>query len=232
MRTTVVDKPAKTPVPGPAPRRLAIGRHSSISGPHGFSPCPLLDIPFLGGSVMERRLAAILVAEVVEYHRLMKMDEAGTIARLNSHCGELIDPAVARHAGRILYPRGDSSDADTLLCLFPSAAAAVLCAVEVQQGMAERDVDVSAERRIQYRIGINLGDVVLDGQDLYDNGSSSIAMRLAGLARQGGVCITGNVYEIGLPGMNLPFEDGGEIAVLKMSNKNSLRLHAWHWSTP
>src|SRR5216684_6120378 len=113
-----------------------------------------------GRDRVERRMAAILAADVVGYSRLMGVDEEGTLAELKAHRAALIDPKVAAHRGRIVKTTGDG-----LLVEFPSVVDAVRCAVEVQRGMALRNADVPEARRIEFRIGINLGDVIVDSGD-------------------------------------------------------------------
>ncbi len=137
---------------------------------------------------VERRLAAILAADVVGYSRLMGMDEEGTIARLNSLREELIDPSIAKHHGRIVKTMGDG-----ILVEFPSVVDAVRNAVEVQRGMAERNSDVPEDQRIEFRVGVNLGDIVVQGDDILGDGVN-IAARLEGLADPGGICIPLKVF--------------------------------------
>ena len=138
---------------------------------------------------MERRLAAILAADMVGYSRLMEADEEGTIARQKVHRAELIEPAISSHGGRIVKTMGDG-----LLLEFPSVVDAVKCALAVQQGMAEREAEVPEDLRIQYRVGINLGDIVIDGEDILGDGVN-VAARLESLAEPGGICISGTVYD-------------------------------------
>src|SRR5215475_6440350 len=114
---------------------------------------------------VERRLAAILVADVAGYSRLIGADEEGTLARLKAHRRELIDPQIAHHRGRIVKTTGDG-----LLVEFASVIDAVRCAMQVQQGMAERNADVPLATRIELRIGINLGDIIADGDDIFGDG--------------------------------------------------------------
>ncbi len=134
---------------------------------------------------MERRLAAILAADVVGYSRLMGEDEAGTLARFKDHRAGLIDPNIAEHHGRIVKVMGDG-----LLVEFASIVEAVGCAVEIQRGMVARNADVPDDRRIDLRIGINLGDVIVDDGDIHGDGVN-VAARLEGLAEPGGICISG-----------------------------------------
>jgi TolB-like protein/class 3 adenylate cyclase len=154
-----------------------------------------------------RRLAAILAADVAGYSRLMGADEEGTHERLKAHLLELVNPKVDDHRGRIVKNTGDG-----FLSEFPSVVDAVRCAVEIQRGMAEREPEVPEERRIKFRIGINLGDVIADGDDIYGDGVN-IAARLEGLATPGGICLSGTVRDH--IGDRLPygFEDLGEQSV-------------------
>ncbi len=137
---------------------------------------------------MERRLAAILVADVVGYSRLMGEDEAGTLAALKTHRKEVIDPKIAEHRGRVVKLMGDGA-----LVEFPSIVEATQCAVEIQRAMASRNAVVPGERRIEFRIGINLGDVIVEGNDIYGDGVN-VAARLERLAEPGGICISRPVH--------------------------------------
>jgi len=136
-----------------------------------------------------RRLAAILSADVVGYSRLMGKDEAGTLSALRNHRAELIDPAIAEHSGRIVKLMGDG-----MLVEFASAIDAVECAVAIQQGMAVRNAKVPDERMILFRIGINLGDVIIEGDDIFGDGVN-IAARLQELATPGAVIVSGTIFE-------------------------------------
>ena len=136
-----------------------------------------------------RRLVAILAADVVGYSRLMGADEEGTHERLKAHFRELVDPKIAEHRGRIVKNTGDG-----MLAEFSSVVDAVRCAVEVQRGMIDREPDVPKERRIRFRIGVNLGDVIVESGDIYGDGVN-IAARLEGLAAPGGICISGTVRD-------------------------------------
>ncbi|MDX1576543.1 MAG: adenylate/guanylate cyclase domain-containing protein, partial [Kiloniellales bacterium] len=137
---------------------------------------------------MERRLTTILAADVVGYSRLMGEDEAGTLEALKRHRKELIDPKASQYAGRTIKLMGDGA-----LMEFPSVVDAVTFAVEVQAAMGARNADVPPERQIHYRIGINIGDVIVEGNDIFGDGVN-IAARLEALAEPGGVCIARNVY--------------------------------------
>lgn len=136
------------------------------------------------GERVQRRLAAILAADVVGYSRLMEADEAGTLARLKALRLGVIDPAVARHSGRMVKLMGDGA-----LLEFASAVEAVTCAMEIQKLVAEHDLDVPVDARIRFRIGINVGDVIVDGDDLYGDGVN-VAARLETLAQPGGIYIS------------------------------------------
>ena len=153
---------------------------------------------------VERRLAAILAADMVGYSRLMEADEAETIARQKALRKELIDPKIAEHNGRIVKTTGDG-----VLVEFASVVDATECAVAIQRAIVEREADVPEERRIQYRVGINLGDIVIDGDDILGDGVN-IAARLEGLAEPGGICVSGNVHEQLAGKIVLDFEDLGE----------------------
>ena len=153
-----------------------------------------------------RRLAAILAADVAGYSRLMGEDEEGTLAELKLKAirRELSDPKVKEHRGRIVKTTGDG-----LLIEFASVVDAVRCAVEVQREMAERNADVPPGRRIELRMGINVGDIIKDGRDIYGDGVN-IAARLEGLAEPGGICVSARVQEDATGKLDLVFEDLGE----------------------
>ena len=151
-----------------------------------------------------RRLAAILAADVAGYSRLMGADEEGTLERLKALRSELFDPKFAEHRGRIVKTTGDG-----LLVEFASVVDAVRCAVEVQQAMSERDTDVAADSRIELRIGINLGDVIVEGDDLYGDGVN-IAARIEALADPGGVFVSNTVHDQVRDRLPFLFEDLGE----------------------
>ncbi len=153
---------------------------------------------------VERRLAAILVADMVGYSRLMEADEAGTLAALKAHRAQLINPEIAMHRGRVVKTTGDG-----LLAEFASVVNAVAGAAAIQRAMAERNKGVPGDRRIEFRIGINLGDIIIDGDDIYGDGVN-IAARLEGLAEPGGICISGAAYEQLKAKVNVGYEDLGE----------------------
>lgn len=146
---------------------------------------------------LPRRLAAILQADVVGYSRLMGQDEAGTVLRLRALREELIGPAIGARNGRVVKLMGDG-----ILAEFPSVVDAVAFAVDVQNGARERNSAAPGETPIELRIGINLGDVLVEGDDLYGDGVN-VAARLEGLAKPGGICISGAVHDA--LGNKLPF---------------------------
>ena len=153
---------------------------------------------------VERRLAAILAADVAGYSRLMGADEEGTLAALKAIRRELGDPKIAEHRGRIVKTTGDG-----MLVEFASVVDAVRCAVGVQQGMAERNSDVAAERRIEFRIGINLGDIISDDNDIYGDGVN-VAARLEALAEPGGICVSRVVRDQVRDKLDIVFDDLGD----------------------
>ncbi len=152
---------------------------------------------------VQRRLAAILAADVVGYSRLMGADEERTMAALRQHRREFFDPTMARHGGRIFKEMGDG-----FLVEFGSAVNAARCAVEIQQGMAARNQGVPEDRRIAFRIGVNLGDVIVEGGDLHGDGVN-VAARLEGLADPGGICLSANVHDQVKRRLDAEFDDLG-----------------------
>ena len=153
---------------------------------------------------VERRLTAILAADVAGYSRLMGADEEGTLAQLKACRRELVDPKITEHRGRIVKTTGDG-----MLVQFASPVEAVRCAVEIQRGMVERNADVMLQKRIEFRVGINLGDIIIDGDDIYGDGVN-VAARLEGLAEPGGVCVSRVVRDQVRDKVDLAFEDMGE----------------------
>src|SRR5215472_5848281 len=151
-----------------------------------------------------RRLAAILAADVAGYSRLMGADEEGTHERLKAHLQELVDPKIKEHRGRIVKNTGDG-----FLAEFPSVVDAVRCSVEVQRAMAEREPEVPEERRIRFRVGINVGDVIAEPDDIYGDGVN-VAARLEALAEPGGICIARVVRDQIRDKLPYAFEDIGE----------------------
>jgi TolB-like protein/class 3 adenylate cyclase/Flp pilus assembly protein TadD len=151
-----------------------------------------------------RRLTAILAADVAGYSRLMGVDEEGTHERLKAHLGQLVDPKIKEHRGRTVKNTGDG-----LLAEFPSVVDAVRCAAEIQRGMLDREPEVPEERRIRFRIGINLGDVIAEEYDIFGDGVN-IAARLEALAEPGGVCVSRVVRDQVRDKLDFAFEDLGE----------------------
>src|SRR5215475_5556066 len=161
----------------------------------------------MGSDQLKRKLAAILAADIAGYSRLMGADEAGTLARLKEYRRELIDPKNKQYHGRVVKTTGDG-----ILIEFPSVVDAISCSIEVQQGMRERNTDIPPEKRIEFRIGINLGDVIIEGRDLYGDGVN-IAARLEGLAVPGGICISQTVLNHTRGKIAFEVEDLGEQAL-------------------
>ncbi|MFQ5927965.1 MAG: adenylate/guanylate cyclase domain-containing protein, partial [Terriglobia bacterium] len=153
---------------------------------------------------VQRRLAAILMADMVGYSRLMTADETGTLKRLKALRAEAIDPKIAEHQGRIVKEMGDG-----LLVEFASVVDAVRCGTELQQGLAERNADESEDRWIEFRIGINLGDIIVEDDDIYGDGVN-IAARLQTLAEPGGICVSRTVFDHVKGKLELRFDDLGE----------------------
>ena len=151
-----------------------------------------------------RRLAAILAADVAGYSRLMGMDEEDTHKRLQAHRRELVDPKIGEHSGRVVKNTGDG-----MLAEFSSVVEAVRCAAELQRGMADRDAEIPENRRITFRIGINLGDVIVEGGDIFGDGVN-VAARLEALAEPGGICVSQVVRDQVRDKLDLAFEDLGE----------------------
>ncbi|RWQ61439.1 adenylate/guanylate cyclase domain-containing protein [Mesorhizobium sp.] len=160
---------------------------------------------------MEQRLAAILAADMAGYSRLMEADETGTLARLRTHRIELVDPAIAKNKGRIIKTTGDG-----MLVEFQSVTDAVKCAVEIQQRMKRRNSDVPQERRIEFRIGINLGDIIFDDDDIFGDGVN-IAARIEQLADVGGICVTAAVATQIADRLEIAMEDLGEKTLKNIS---------------
>ncbi len=168
---------------------------------------------------VERRLTTILVADVVGYSRLMGEDEAGTLARLKFLRKDLVQPKITGGRGRIVKLMGDG-----LLAEFPSVVEAVRCAVDIQQDMAGREPGLPDERRLRLRIGVNLGDIIVEGSDIYGDGVN-IAARLESLAEPGGICISGKVYEEVRNKLPTAFEDLGEQEVKNI--REPVRVYRW-----
>jgi adenylate cyclase len=150
-----------------------------------------------------RRLAAILAADVAGYSRLIGADEGGTLQALKAIRAELLDPTIAAHNGRLVKTTGDG-----LLVEFSSVVDALRCATEMQAGMAERDATVPTEKRIEFRIGLHQGDVVIEDNDIFGD-AVNVAARLEGLAEPGGICVSARVRGDASGKLDLAFEDMG-----------------------
>jgi class 3 adenylate cyclase len=169
-----------------------------------------------------RRLTAILAADVAGYSRLMGADEEGTHERLKAHLGQLVDPKIKEHRGRIVKNTGDG-----VLAEFGSAVDAVRCAVDLQRGMAERNAAIPPEHRIEFRVGINLGDVISEGDDIFGDGVN-IAARLEALAEPDGICVSRVVRDQVRDKVDLAFEDMGEQHLKNISvDKSQPGRRAW-----
>jgi adenylate cyclase len=163
-----------------------------------------------------RRLAAILAADVAGYSRLMGADEEGTLNRLKAHRRQLVDPKIREHHGRIVKTTGDG-----MLVEFSSVVDAVRCAVEIQRAMVDRNSEISEDKRVTFRIGVNLGDVIIDGNDIYGDGVN-IAARLEGLAEPGGICISRTVRDHIGDRLPYTFDDMGEQSVKNIAQRYAL----------
>jgi class 3 adenylate cyclase len=161
-----------------------------------------------------RRLTAILAADVAGYSRLMGADEEGTHERLKAHLEELVNPKIAEHRGRIVKNTGDG-----FLAEFASVVDGVRCGVEVQRGMVERNAATPVQQRIEFRMGINLGDVIAEGEDIFGDGVN-IAARLEALADPGGICVSRVVRDQVRDRVDYTFEDRGT------------RISLWSWTRP
>ena len=168
----------------------------------------------------QRRLAAIVAADVAGYSRLMGADEDGTLAVLKAHRRELVDPKVAEHRGRIVKTTGDG-----ILLEFASVLDAVRCCVEVQQGMVKRNAREPEERQMLFRVGINLGDIIIDGDDIHGDGVN-IAARLEAIAEPGGIAVSGNVHEQVQGKIDVQFADDGLHEVKNIAKP----VQVWRWS--
>jgi TolB-like protein/class 3 adenylate cyclase len=166
---------------------------------------------------MERRLAAVLATDIAGYSRLMGADEEGTLARLKAVRRALVDPTIASHRGRIVKTTGDG-----MLVEFASAVDAARCAVEVQRGMAQQNVDVPQDVRIEFRIGIHVGDIIIDNNDIFGDGVN-IAARLEGIAEPGGVCISDDAHRQIRGKVDIVFDDLGPQALKNIVEK----MRAW-----
>jgi len=173
---------------------------------------------------MERRLTAILAADVVGYSRLMGADETGTLAALKTLRTDFIDGKIAEHQGRIVKETGDG-----MLAEFSSVVNAVACAAEVQRGMRERNAGVPPDRRIEFRIGVNLGDVIVEGEDIFGDGVN-VAARLESIAKPGGITISGSVRDHVGNRLDLAFEDMGEQTLKNI--ERPIRVYSVSLSSP
>ena len=167
---------------------------------------------------VERRLAAVLAADVAGYSRLMGRDEENTLADLKSFRKTLVDPAIAAYRGRIVKTTGDG-----LLAEFASAVDAARCAVEVQRGMAKQNADVPIDVRIEFRIGIHVGDIIVDENDIFGDGVN-IAARLEGIAQPGGICVSDDAHRQIRGKIDIVFDDIGEQTLKNIAEP----MHAWH----
>jgi class 3 adenylate cyclase len=162
----------------------------------------------------QRRLAAILVADVVGYSRLMGQDESGTLRRIKAIRREVVDPNIAAYHGRVVKTTGDG-----ILIEYPSAVEAVGSAVAVQRAMAERNADIPVDQRIEFRIGVHQGDIVVDDQDIFGDGVN-VAARLETLSAPGGICISGRVYE------DMPVDWSFHSRIAASSNSKTSRVRS------
>lgn len=169
-----------------------------------------------------RRLAAVVSVDVVGYSRLMGLDEDGTIAALRAHRAALVDPTIGEHGGRIVKTMGDG-----LLLEYGSVVDATRCVIAIQEGMAERNRRIDPAERIVFRIGVNVGDIIVDGEDILGDGVN-VAARLQEIAEPGGVALSHRAYEDVRDRLDAPFADGGEITL-----KNIARpVRVWRWPPP
>src|SRR6516162_4982603 len=172
-----------------------MGLRWAPSSPGGFA---------LASECNERRLAAILAADIAGYSRLVGADETGTLARFNAHVRELIHPRIKEHRGRIIRTMGDS-----VLVEFASVVEALQCAVEVQHGMHERNGDLPRDERMEFRVGINVGDIIIEGGDIFGDGVN-VAARLESIAEPGGICVSDDAYRQVRDKLKIVFDDTGE----------------------
>jgi TolB-like protein/Flp pilus assembly protein TadD len=175
----------------------------------------------MGKQGLTRRLAAIFAADMVGYSRLMEADEEGTIARQNAHREEFVNPKIAEHDGRIVKLMGDG-----MLVEFASVLDAVRCAIDVQNAIAANEAPIPEDRRILYRVGINLGDIVVEGDDILGDGVN-VAARIEALAPPGGIGISKKVHDEIKRRLDVAFSDAGEHVVKNISKP----VHIWHWHT-
>src|SRR5262245_59760268 len=169
---------------------------------------------------VDRRLAAILAGDIAGYSRLMGLDEEGTLRQLKAHRKELVDPKITEHRGRIVKTTGDG-----MLVEFASVVDAVRCAVDIQRGMIVRNVNVAPNKRIQFRVGINVGDIIIDGDDIYGDGVN-VAARLEALADPGGIMVSRVVHDQVQDKLGFDFDDLGEQSVKNIARPVGVhRIH-------
>ena len=181
--------------------------------------CLFEEANYLASDLVERRLAAILATDMVGFSRLMERDESGTISRQKRHRSEMIDPKITQFHGRIVKTTGDG-----LLVEFVSVVDAVKCAIAIQEAMKSREADSPKAMRIQYRIGINLGDVIVEDDDIFGDGVN-VAARLEGICEPGGLCISDIVYQSIENKVDVAFDDLGNQTVKNISRP----VHVWQW---
>src|SRR6476660_8427366 len=174
----------------------------------------------LSGEHVERRLAAILAADVAGSCRLIGIDEEGTLARLKALRRTLFDPKIAEHHGRVVKNTGDGAIAE-----FASVVDAVRCADEIQRGMAEQDIDVPQDKRIELRIGIHVGDIIIEDNDIFGDGVN-IAVRLEGIAEPGGISISDDAYRQVRGRLEANFQDTGEQELKNIAQP--VRVYRFH----
>ena len=173
---------------------------------------------------VERRLAAILAVDVAGYSRLMGVDEEGTLAQMKAHRRALVDPKIEEYRGRIVKATGDG-----LLVEFASVVDAVRCAIDVQRAMIARNAEVANDKRIEYRMGVNVGDIIIDGGDIFGDGVN-IAARLEGLAKSGGICVSARVQEDVRGKLDIAFTDEGELQLKNIARP--VRVYRAQFSVP
>jgi class 3 adenylate cyclase len=177
---------------------------------------------------MERRLAAILIADVVGYSRLIQADEEGTIAALKALRVDFIDPKIAEHHGRIVKLMGDG-----MLAEFGSIVDAVRAAVETQTAVAEHNAGLPEDKRIEFRVGINVGDIVVDGEDIHGDGVN-VAARLESMAEPGGILISSTAHDQVRDKLDVGFEDKGEVTAKNIARPVrvfKVQPRGWHPSS-
>src|SRR5271167_5036497 len=173
---------------------------------------------------VERRLAAIYAGDIAGYSRLMGADEEGTLARLNAHRREFLEPTIAEHRGRIVKRTGDG-----ILIEFSSAVDATRCAIQQQRGMAHRNAGVAADERIELRIGIHVGDIMIEEGDIFGDGVD-IAARLESIAQPGGICISDDAYRQVRDKLDVDFHDSGEQILKNIARP--VKVYQLHPDTP